>query len=49
MPELQSARQKFPEVKQRGVGWCIPAAIEVALHYFGAGAITQEEMVYRYY
>jgi len=49
MPELQSARQKFPEVKQGGAGWCIPAAIEVALRYFGAGAINQEEMVYCYY
>src|SRR6266403_1445181 len=49
MPELESASLKFPEVRQRGLGWCIPAAIEVVLHYFGAHAIAQEEMVYDYY
>lgn len=49
MPELHSARQKFPEVWQRGLCWCIPAAIEVVLHYFGTDAVTQEAMVYRYH
>jgi hypothetical protein len=49
MPELESARLKFPEVHQRGLGWCIPAAIEVVLHYFGTHAIAQEEMIYDYY
>lgn len=49
MPELEFARQKFPQVSQRGIGWCIPAAIEVVLHFFGTDTVTQEEMVYDYY
>jgi hypothetical protein len=49
MPELESAREKFPEVYQRGLGWCIPAAIEVVIHHFGVDAITQEDMVYEYH
>src|SRR5207244_3605648 len=49
MPELEFARAKFPEVYQRGLGWCSPAAIEVVIHYFGVDVITQEDMVYDYY
>jgi hypothetical protein len=46
--ELPKARGLFPEVRQRGFGWCIPAGFEVLLHYFAIPFPTQDEMVEEY-
>jgi hypothetical protein len=46
--ELPNARTIFPEVWQRANEWCIPAGLEVLLHYFGISHPTQEEMVLRF-
>jgi hypothetical protein len=46
--ELPNARHLFPEVRQRADEWCIPAGLEVLLHYFGISKPTQEDMVLRF-
>ena len=46
--ELPNARKLFPEVRQRGLGWCLPAGFEVLLHYFSIPVPKQEDMVMEY-
>jgi hypothetical protein len=46
--ELPDARNKFPQVRQFGWAWCIPASFEVLLHYFDMPNPTQKDMVAQY-
>lgn len=46
--ELPQAREKFPQVNQHGMGWCIPASFEVLIHYFDIPQPKQEDMVLEY-
>jgi hypothetical protein len=46
--ELPEARNKFPQIRQFGWGWCIPASFEVLLKYFDIHTPTQQDMVLEY-
>ncbi len=46
--ELKDASAIFPQVWQRANEWCIPAGLEVLLHYYEILHPTQEEMVLRF-
>jgi len=46
--ELENAKTIFPQVRQIANEWCIPAGLEVLLHYFGIPKPSQTEMVLRY-
>lgn len=47
--EIQNARTSFPQVRQRGEGWCIPACFEVLSRHATLPAPTQEDMVLEYH
>jgi hypothetical protein len=47
--ELPDARNKFTQVRQKGLAWCIPASFEVLIRYFNLLQPTQEDMVRQYH
>jgi hypothetical protein len=44
---LREARTRFSEVRQAHTAWCIPAGLEVILHYVGI-AVSQDNLVLAY-